>query len=96
MEAPTWLTYYPTAIPSFWPPYEGGFVPYDARRVWYVGIDVTCPFTPDFHNFPFDYQFLTLDIVNPYASHTWLQLNKGFLQANIINSIGDIDLNSGT
>eukprot|EP00250_Pteridium_aquilinum_P020216 c24751_g2_i1 orf=230-1891(-) len=63
------------------------------RWFWYLNIDATCAAKPDFHNFPFDIQKLTIDVINPYASRTWFQLNKGFLEQNVGEGIAGIDLN---
>lgn len=62
------------------------------RRFWYINIDATCASNMDFHNFPFDVQSLSIDILNPYASRTWFQLTSGFLQDNIDEGISNIDL----
>lgn len=49
------------------------------RRFWKLNIQTTCDSEMNFKNFPFDIQLLTMDILNPYSSRTWLQLVSGTL-----------------
>ncbi|KAI5054873.1 hypothetical protein GOP47_0030018 [Adiantum capillus-veneris] len=64
------------------------------RRLWYLNVDATCASEMDLSYFPFDVQSLTIDVLNPYSSRTWLQLTKGLLKQKVGEGSNDVELSS--
>lgn len=57
------------------------------QRFWEITVDAMYGAEMSFQEFPFDYQYLFMDLENPLSSRTWFQYSPGSLEARASNLV---------